>query len=165
MEALIETFQLDIKLVVAQFINFGIVLAVLWFFALKPLMKIMDDRTNTIEKSLKKAEQIEKDFESLKVKEGEVLGKAQKEAQVILSETKKVAEVERARLKDQTKQEIATIVADAKKKITLEKNKASEELKSEVAALVLKATEKVLGEKAPKSIDKKLLDEVIKELS
>lgn len=165
MEAFIDTFQLDIKLIIAQFINFGIVLAVLWFFALKPLMKIMNDRTDKIEKSLKKAEQIDKDLESIKVKEGELLGKAQVEAQFILSETKKVAEVERTRLKEQTKEEIANIVAEAKKKINLEKNKASEELKSEVAALVLKATEKVLGEKTPASIDKKLLDEVIEELS
>ena len=139
MEALIETFQLDIKLIIAQFINFGIVLAVLWFFALKPLMKIMDERTHTIEKSLEKAEKIEKDFEASKEKEKELLHVARKEAQDILAETKK--------------------------KITLEKHKASEELKKEVAALVLLATEKVLGQAAPKSIDKKLLDEVIKELS
>ena len=37
MEGLVETFHLDIKLLVAQSINFLVVLAVLYFFALKPL--------------------------------------------------------------------------------------------------------------------------------
>ena len=165
MEALIETFHLDVKLIAAQLVNFLIVLAVLWYFALKPLMKVMAERTKTIEDSLKKAEDIEKGYAEAKTKEADVLKQAQTEAQTILASAKKLGEEERVRLKEQTKEEIAALVADAKKKIVQEKDKASADLKAEVADLVIAATEKVLSEKAPKGIDKKLIDEVLEEMT
>ncbi len=49
MESLIETFHLDIKLIIAQAFNFAIVAFVIYFFALKPIFKLMDKRSNKIE--------------------------------------------------------------------------------------------------------------------
>ena len=59
MDSLIETFHIDTKLLLAQAINFAIVFAVLYFFALKPLMKAMGERTEKIEKSLDDAKKVE----------------------------------------------------------------------------------------------------------
>ena len=58
MQELITTFHIDWKLLIAQIVNFGLVLFVLWKFAIKPLSKVMADRSKEIEKSLDDAKQI-----------------------------------------------------------------------------------------------------------
>ena len=63
MEQIIETFHLDIKLLLAQAINFAIVFAVLYYFVIKPLTKVMAERSRKIEKSLEDAEKVEKRLE------------------------------------------------------------------------------------------------------
>ena len=63
MEELIQTFHIDWKLLIAQLINFAIVLFVLWKFAIKPLSKTMDKRTNDIEKSIDDAKKIEENLQ------------------------------------------------------------------------------------------------------
>ena len=52
MDSLISTFHIDWHLIVAQAVNFAIVFAVLYWFALKPLGKLMEERKETIEKGL-----------------------------------------------------------------------------------------------------------------
>jgi F0F1-type ATP synthase membrane subunit b/b' len=45
MEELITTFHIDWKLMIAQIVNFGLVFALLYWLAAKPLSKLMKDRT------------------------------------------------------------------------------------------------------------------------
>ena len=61
MESIISTFHIDWKIIVAQAINFAIVFVVLYLFALKPLNKLMAERTEKISKGLadsKKADEM-----------------------------------------------------------------------------------------------------------
>ena len=46
------TFHIEGRLLIAQFVNFAIVFALLYFFVIKGLMKLMKGRTETIEKGL-----------------------------------------------------------------------------------------------------------------
>ncbi|MFO7806922.1 MAG: ATP synthase F0 subunit B, partial [Candidatus Moraniibacteriota bacterium] len=62
MESLISNFHIDAGLLIAQVINFAIIFAALYFFALKPLLAVMKDRTKTIEKSLEDAKKAEENL-------------------------------------------------------------------------------------------------------
>ena len=64
MESIIKTFHIDWKLMIAQIINFAIVVGIIWYFAIRPLIKKMTERTKTIEKSLEDAKKIEENFPS-----------------------------------------------------------------------------------------------------
>ncbi len=68
MDSIIETFHIDWKIMIAQAFNFGVVFVVLYFFALKPLVKIMKERTEKIEKGISDAK-----------KSGELVQKATEE--------------------------------------------------------------------------------------
>src|SRR3989338_3819244 len=50
------TFGLDWRLMLAQFINFGLALFILWRWVVRPLSKTLNQRQARIEKSLKDAE-------------------------------------------------------------------------------------------------------------
>src|SRR3989344_6946915 len=55
MESIINTFHIDFKIIVAQIFNFGIVFVVLYIYALKPLSKLMKERSEKIETGINDA--------------------------------------------------------------------------------------------------------------
>ncbi|MFA5076408.1 MAG: F0F1 ATP synthase subunit B [Patescibacteria group bacterium] len=164
MESLVETFHLDLKLLIAQIVNFVIVLLVLWFFALKPLIKLMNERTNKIEKSLQDAQDIEIRLTKTDKAVGEKLDLAKKEANNIITEAQKQTEQNRQEATAKTKREVEAILVQAKAQIQGEKDKMLTEVKSEVADLVVATAKKVLGVVVNKEIDKKLIEEATKEI-
>lgn len=161
MESLIETFHIDVKLLIAQAINFAIVFSVLYFFALKPLMKTMGERTKTIEKGLDDAKKIEENLakaeEDYKLK----IGEAKKEASVILVKAAEMAERKKKETINKAKEEIGQIINQEKAKIQAEKGVVMKEIKKEVADLVAASLEKILKEKVDHKKDKEIIREVI----
>ena len=164
MESLIQTFHLDLKLMIAQLVNFGIVALVLWFFALKPLLKVMSERTKTIEKSLSDAKKIEERLAKTEAEKRQIIDVTKKEAAGILEEANKKAEAGRKETVNKAKEEIEKLVDKGKIQLVLDKEKMLAEVKAQVADLVVDATKKVLGEALTKEVDKKLVEEAIKKI-
>ena len=78
--------------IVAQILNFVILLWVLAKFAYKPLIKAMENRRNRIIKDLDTAEQTRLDAEALKAQYTEQLSNARQEATQIVDKANKVAQ-------------------------------------------------------------------------
>ena len=162
MESLISTFHIDVSLFVAQLINFAIVFSILYFFAFKPLVKVMVERSNKIDKSLKDAEEIEKRL-SLTAKEREdVIAAAKKEANIIIEEANKRGEEKRNELVAKAKEEIGQVINNEKEKLVREKAETLKEIKKEVADLVLLTVEKILSEKMTSDKDKEIIKKLVK---
>ncbi len=162
MDSLIETFHIDIKLLLAQVINFGIVFFVLYFFALKPLVKVMSDRTKKIEKSIDDAKKIE---EKLTVTEEEykiIIARAQKEANNILEKAGAKADQKEKEMIVKAKEDIGQIIEREKAKMQVEKAKTLKEIKKEVSDLVIAAVGKVLEEKMDGKKESDLIKKIIK---
>lgn len=162
MDELIKTFHIDAKLVLAQAVNFVIVLLVLYKFAYGPILKTLNQRTGKIEKGLKDSEEASKKLEEITQKEKEVLIKAKKEAQEIIAKSEKEAKKNAEIIVVETKKQNAKMMEDAKKNIEREKVKMLSEIKSEVAELVVSATEKIISEKLDSAKDKELIEKAIK---
>lgn len=160
MESLIEVFHIDIKLLLAQAINFGIVFAVLYFFALKPIMKVMGERTEKIEKSLADAKNIEEKLNQTKEEYNTVMAQAKKEANIILEKANMAAEENKKEMIVKAKEEIGQVINQEKANMQAEKANTLKELKKEVAGLVTLALEKILEEK----LDVKKQKEIIKKI-
>jgi F-type H+-transporting ATPase subunit b len=162
MDELIKTFHIEINLLLAQFVNFAIVLFVLWKFAYKPILKTLNDRTKKIEKGVKDAENASKKLGEITEKEKEVLHKARKEAQEIIKKSEGEAKKSAENIIITAKEQNEKMIADAKKMIEQEKGKMLSEVKSEIAGLVVAATEKVIHEKLNSQKDKELIEKAIK---
>ncbi|MFA5359088.1 MAG: F0F1 ATP synthase subunit B [Patescibacteria group bacterium] len=164
MESLIETFHLDVKLVIAQLVNFVIVLLVLWFFALKPLLKTMNERSAKIEKSLRDAQEIEERVKSSKKEREEKIAEIKRESLEILAQTQVQAEENRKETINKTKEDVAKLVNQGKEQLAAEKDKMVSAAKTEVADLVVAVTKKVLGSALTKDIDKKVIEDAIEKI-
>ncbi len=162
MEELIKTFHIDAKLMIAQLVNFAIVLLVLYKFAYKPILKILNERTEKIEKGLKDAEEVGRKVVEIENREKEMIVEAKKEAQQIILEAEKNGNKIKDEMVAEAKVKIDNTVEEAKRKIESEKSKMIQEVKAEISGLVISATEKILGEKIDPAKDKKIIEEAIK---
>jgi F-type H+-transporting ATPase subunit b len=158
MEELVKTFQIEWKLVIAQLVNFGIVLFVLYKFAYGPILKTLNDRTAKIDKGLKDAEDAGKKIVEMGEKEKAVLTEARKEAQAIIAKSEEQAKKNKEEIMTEAKAQAEKAVKDAQKKIEEEKNKMMAEVKGEIAGLVMSATEKLIGEKMDSKKDSELIE-------
>lgn len=163
MDELVKTFHIDWKLLIAQMINFGIVLGVLWYFALKPLMKVMNKRSEDIEKSLKEAKEIEQKLAEAETTKEKIVINAKQEAQIIMEKTQKESEKVREQKLKETRDEMDRIAQKMKSDINIEKEKMLIDAKSHIADLVVAATEKVIKKNVDDESNRALVDETIKQ--
>lgn len=158
MEQLISTFHLDWKLLIAQAINFAIVVAVLYKFAYKPLLKHMNERTSVIEKGLKDAQKAQEELEKAEARRQEELDKAKKEAHKIIQEAQEKAVKQQEDIVNEAKEKSAAVVQKAKEQLRQEKEKMVKDAKKEIGELVTLAAEKVAGKEIQ---DKEMVKDVV----
>lgn len=162
MDTILEAFHVDVKILVAQAVNFAIVFAVLYFFVLKPLTKIMNDRTKKIEKSLEDAKRIDNNLIKTENDYKETMSNARKEASKIMEHAHEQAEKKKAEMIVKAREEIGQAINEEKARMQLEKAQVLKEIKNEVAGLVIASLEKVLEEKTDSKTDKELIIKILK---
>lgn len=165
MDSLIATFHIDWKLMAAQAVNFAVVLVVLYWFALKPLGKLMDERKATIEKGLSDAKDNASKLAETEKAYAEALAQARQEASEIVTTAKKNAESEKTRIMESAKDEAIAILAAGKSQLEAEKTKMINDAKKELADLVVAATEKVLDGTVKGGVESALVTKSIDEIT
>lgn len=160
----IEKFGIDWKLLIAQAVNFAIVLLVLWKFAYKPILKLLHDREQKIDQSLKDADRVEKLKVEMEEEKSVVLAQAKKEAQVIFQDAQKKIELNRQTQVDKTKSEVAQLVTKAKEEISAEKTKAMKQAEKELGAIAVSIAEKLVKRELNGKDQERLVSETLKEI-
>ncbi|GJL59553.1 MAG: ATP synthase subunit b [Nitrospirales bacterium] len=133
------------SLIFWELLSFGILLWVLYKYALPPILETMEARERKIRESLDQAEQNRVAAEQkLKEYEGK-LQSAAKEVETILAEAKQQAQ----RLLDENEQRLRAesqrIKEETTQDIDRERRKAIQEIKTQSAELALMVAEKVIG--------------------
>lgn len=128
-------------------VNFAIVFVVLYIFALKPLSKLMKERSEKIAKGIDDAKNSALVLEKTAKEYEDVLAKARIEANNIFQSGKKEAEAKKSVMLEEAKAEVAGIIENGKKNLENEKTKMMEDVKKEIVSLAMLATEKLLSDK------------------
>jgi F-type H+-transporting ATPase subunit b len=147
MSSIISTFHIDWKIIIAQAINFAVVFTVLYLYALKPLSKLMAERSEKIAKGVDDAKKNEETLKATKVEYDDVIAKARLEANKIFEVGKKEAEIKKVTMLEDAKKEVAVIIENGKKSLEAEKMKIMEEAKKDITTLAMLATEKLISSK------------------
>lgn len=137
--------EIDIKQVLLQLLNFGILVALFGKFMFKPLIKILDTRSKKIadgqlaaEKSLKLAADQEK-------KQAERLAEASKKAATIIAEAKAESKKLGVELIAEAKSVAAVELAKQKEAFNKELGSVEAQMKNHIADLVVETTKAVLS--------------------
>lgn len=134
-------------------LSFLLLLFILKKFAWVPVLKMLKERENKIEDSLRQAEKAHEEMKQLKFSNEELLKEAKNERDNILRNAREIREklIEDARIK--ANEEADRIVESAKETIKYEKLEALTDLKNQIALLSIDIAEKLIQEELSK--DKK----------
>jgi len=158
MQELLSKLGIDYKLLIAQIVNFLVLLFVLYKFAYGPIVAMLEKRQKKIEQGLADAEAAKKNLEKSEEKQKEILKKARTETKEIVAKAHIQAEKSKSEMAAEAKAQAEKIIADAKVQIEREKRKMLGEIKSEIGGLVVAAAEKIIDEKLDGEKDKKLIE-------
>ncbi len=161
----ISSLGLDLKAFIFQLIAFLIVLVILSKFVFPKLVKTLEDRRQTLEKSLEQAHQTELTLASAEEKATELLHKARSQADASLADAKLEAKNMVAGAEAAAQAQAKRILDEAQSVIKEEHDRLSDELKKELAGLVATATERIIGEKLDSTKDSELIGKTIKGLA
>ena len=144
MDSLIHAFGIDQNLLIAQIINFVILVVALTWIVYKPVMKIVEEREVVIEKgvsdALKNAELVAKtEQEAISVAK-----QAQRDAEEIVENAKKSATENRSQILLDAQTRGAKIVKDAEARAAEEARNIMTASEKEIARLAVLAAEKVM---------------------
>lgn len=161
----IKTLGLDWPKLIAQLVNFGIVLFVLWRFAYKPVLAMLDQRREKVAESMANADKIKAEVAQTEALRQEILAKANTQATQYIEEARAVA----ARVQEEeTQKAIAAaeqIIAKAREAAAADHARMLSELKREVGRLVVETTAKVTGKVLTIEDQRRLAEETKRELA
>lgn len=163
MEAL-SALGINGKMLIAQIINFLILLLLLNKLLYKPLLGLFDQRKEKIEKGLKDAEESKKALDAAEEEAERIKEKAYKEANEILVKAKSEASEEAKAILSQAHQQGEKIVKSAADEAISLKNSALKEAKSQISELISLSLNKIIHQKIDIETRNKLTQEAIKEL-
>ena len=161
MQELLSKLGIDWKLLIAQIVNFLVLLFILWKFAYGPVLAMLEKRQKKIEKGLADAEEAHKNLEKSEEKQKEILKHARTEAKDIVEKAREQAEKAKSEMALEAKAQAEKIVTVAKAEIEQEKQKTIAEIKSEIGSLIVAATEKIVGEKMDEEKDREIIEKAI----
>ncbi|MFY9457802.1 MAG: F0F1 ATP synthase subunit B [Candidatus Spechtbacterales bacterium] len=161
MAELFENLEIKWQLLLAQAVNFLILLFVLKKFLYKPMLRFLRERREGIAEGLKKSELAEQKFQEMRVVQARELAKTRKEAQGIIEEAKKRANEAKNEIVANAKQETEGVFKKAEKDIEQMKNQRLEEAEQEIGKLALAGMEYLLREKMTEEKRATLQEEAI----
>ncbi|MDY4919599.1 MAG: F0F1 ATP synthase subunit B [Phascolarctobacterium sp.] len=146
---------------IAQILNFLVLVFVLAKFAYKPLLGMMEERKNKIASDLESAEKAKNDAEAVKAEYAAKLADARQEAQAIIDNARKTAQQAHDKIMADTKVEQEQYVAAQKEIIATEKKKAMDDVRAQVISLSMIAAGKIVEQKLNSEEDKKMASQIV----
>jgi len=160
-----EKFGLDAPHFIAQCISFLIVAALLYKFAYKPILTVLEERRQRIAEGLANAERIKAELARTEAARRKILDQTNDLANQLIEE----ARIAAARVREQeTQKAIAAaeqIMVRAREAATLEHEQMLAGLKREVGRLVVQTTATVTGKILTPDDQRRLAEETEKQLT
>ena len=162
---LLGVTELGINLpsLIAYLINFIILLGILTLFAYKPLLRMLDARSESIRESLEAADRAREDAASSQEAIQEQITEARREGQRIMDQSREAAERFRTEEMDKARQEAEAFVERARADIQRERDNALEDVRASFGDLAITAAERVIRSSLDRTAHEDLINQVLEE--
>ncbi len=160
MQAL-QTLGINLPSLLWHTINFLVLIALLWRFLYKPVIRMLDERSNRIKESMERAETIKEQLARTNEETRLALESARKEAQGLADQASQIGEQIKAQARRDAQAEADKILERARQQIEQERRQAVAEARQEMANLVVMAAGKVLGRQLDDRAQHQLVEEFL----
>ena len=154
---------INLPTLLAQIINFAILLGLMYLVAYKPITRMFDERSRKIRESMEQTEFIKEQAAHAEEEVKKQLEAAGKEGQEVIARAVRTGEEVRREAKQEARQEAESLIARARTKIQRERDDAIDELRKEFADLTILAASKVIDRSLDKKAHRQLIDKVLEE--
>ena len=164
MSELLHSLGIEWHILLAQAVNFFVLLAVLWKFAYTPILGIFRKRREDIAKGIADARKAGEHLAKVEKIGEEKLNVARQDALGIVNQAEVVGKQRKEEILAEAAQKSEIVLADARRHADEEQIKAQEEFFAGAEDLLREGIAKVLGRQAPEARDKELIHQAISEL-
>jgi F-type H+-transporting ATPase subunit b len=136
-----------------QIAAFLILVLLLRRYAYRPILNMLDQRSERIRESMANAEQIKKDLAEAQANAQQLLAEARQQSQVILNNAQKQANDNITASRDEAQKQGNALLERAQQQIQAETASARQQLRQEVASLALLVARRAVGERVGSDIN------------
>ena len=148
---------------IAYLINFILLLGILTLFAYKPLLRVLDERSQRIRESLEAADRAREEAASSQQVIEEQLNEARREGQRLLEQAREAAARFQEEQMDQARRDAETFVERARSDIQRERDAAVQEVRANFGDLAITAAERVIRRSLDRQAHEELISQVLEE--
>lgn len=152
-----DKLGINVTWLLAQVINFGLLLFLLWAIAYKPVLKMLNERKQKIQESLEYAESVKKQAAEQQKEFEQRIAEARREAQAAAAIAAQAGEKEREAILAQARADARKLVEQAKEQIEHERKQMLAELRQEVVQLSLLAAQKAVSQSLDEQAHRRLV--------
>ncbi len=160
-----EAFGFNVSLFLSQVASFAIVALLLWRFAYKPILAVLEERRQRIAEGLINADKIKQQLAEAEQRHGEILAQANAQAQKMIDEARQSAGHIAERKQQEAIAAAEQIMAKAREASAIEHDKTMTQLKRELGRLVVDTTAKVTGKILNPEDQRRLQEEASKQVA
>ena len=154
MSEALTALGINLPQLIAQIVNFTILLVVLRLVLYKPILKMLDDRKARISEGLNAAEIARAEAAQAQSNIEAQLQQARRDGQEVVAGAQQIATRIQAEAREQ---------ATRDREAALERDRAIAELRGEFADLTVSAAERVIGQSLDRDGHQRVIDEVLTE--
>ncbi|MEX0750669.1 MAG: F0F1 ATP synthase subunit B [Dehalococcoidia bacterium] len=161
----IADLGINLPVLIAQLVNFTILLVILRLVAWGPVTKMLDDRRARIAESLSAADQAKAQAAESGRQIQDQLDASRREGQALVAQAQEIAARIQAEARTIAQTDADAMLGRARNEIQLERDQAIAELRKEFADLTIAAAEKVINESLDRNQHRRLIDETLAQSS
>ena len=161
----IADLGINLPVLVAQIVNFTVLLVVLRLVAWGPLTKMLDERRERIAESLAAADLAKAQVAESERQVQEQVEASRREAQQFIAQAQEIAGRIQADARATAQTDAEATLARARNEIQLERDTAIADLRKEFADLTIAAAEKVINQSLDRTQHRRLIEEALADSS
>ncbi len=154
----------DTQMVILTWVTFGIVAALLYKIAWKPILSGLEAREEKIRKSVDDAEAARKALEDIEQTRSKIIADTEKETKGMIANARDEAAKAASQVEANAHEKVKIMYENAERDIDALKNKAISELRREQADLVLSLAGRLVSENLDNDKNRELTDRLIAQL-
>ncbi len=158
-----EALGVNLPGLVTHIVSFLVLFTILRLLLYKPILRMLDQRSERIRESLEAADLARQESASAQQEVQAQLESARAEGQQLVASAREVAERFREEETAKVRQEIDAERARAEANIQRERDAAIEQLRSEFAGLAITAAERVVQRSLDQRAHQEIIDQVLEE--
>ena len=159
----ISKLGINLPGLIAQFINFGILLVAFTFVFKRFVFPMMDERKKRIEEGLQASEDAKRKLAEAQTEVSGEMQKARQEAQALIAQAQQTSARMAEEARGTARTEAEAIIERARTEIQLERDAAVQEIRRQFGDLAITAAERVIRRNLDRQAQHDLIEQVLQE--